>query len=91
MQTEVTNGTGYTLTFLGGTFAVTTADLLQILGLVGLFAGLAISAWGHIINRQRTKEMKRANDLKERELNNGKAKDSWTRQEKREEGKEIHG
>ena len=75
MQNEVSNGTGYTLTFLGGTFAVTTADILQILGIIGLFAGLAISAWGHLINRQRTAEMRRSNDLKERELN-ASSKDS---------------
>jgi protein-S-isoprenylcysteine O-methyltransferase Ste14 len=69
MQTEVTNPAGYTLTFLGGTIAFTMADIIQILGLIGLFAGLAISAWGHIINKQRTAEMRRANDIRERELN----------------------
>lgn len=69
MSTEVTNNAGYTLTFFGGAAAFTMTDIIQIMGLVGLFAGLIISAWGHIINKQRTAEMKRANDIRERELN----------------------
>ena len=73
---------GYTLTVFGSTITFTTGELLQAAGFVAMVAGLYLTYRGQQmrlheqqINRERTSEMRRSNDLKERELN-AEAKDS---------------
>ena len=75
---------GYSLTVFGGTLTITTADFIQASGFIAMVIGLFLTFRGQQmrlheqqISRDRTEEMKRANDLKERELN-AKAKDSKT-------------
>jgi hypothetical protein len=66
---------GYSLTFFGGTVTLTAADLFQGLGFIAMVIGLYLTWRGQQmrlheqeINRERTAEMKRANDLKELEI-----------------------
>lgn len=74
---------GYTLTVFGSTLTVTTGDILQAAGFIAMITGLILTYRGQQmrlheqqISRERTEEIKRGNDLKERELNDAKAKDS---------------
>ena len=70
-----TDQVGNAAILVGGSILITTDDLLRIIGLVGVFIGIAVTVWGRFNERQRNREMKRANDLKERELN-AKSRDS---------------
>lgn len=61
----------YNFTFLGVTVAFTSSGVISIIGMI-------IGIIGLIMGFQRNAEMRRSNDLKERELN-AKAKDSETK------------
>lgn len=72
---------GYSLTFFGGTVTLTAADIMQGLGFIAMVIGLYLTYRGQQmrlheqeINRERTAEMKRANDIREREID-GLSKD----------------
>ena len=66
---------GYSLTFFGGTVTLTAGDIMQGLGFIAMVVGLYLTWRGQQmrlheqeINRERTAEMRRANDIREREI-----------------------
>lgn len=74
---------GYSLTIFGGTVTFTTGDLFQAAGFLAMIVGLYLTYRGQQmrlheqqISRERTDEIRRGNDLKEREMNNAKTKDT---------------
>lgn len=66
---------GYTLTFWGVTFTLTFQGVMSIIGMAIGIAGIIMSYMSLKERRLSRLESKRANDLKEEELN-AKAKDS---------------
>ncbi len=81
MSLENKEAVGYSLTFFGGTFTMTAENILQFVGVLGMIVGLILTWRGHSLRRvdqeiarERTAEMRRANDLKEKE--HGIPKDS---------------
>ena len=67
----MTDNTAYSFMFFGATISFTMNGVISVLGILIGIAGVAIGI-------QRNREMKRSNDLKERELNNAEAKNSKT-------------
>ena len=74
MSIENKEVVGYSLTLFGSTFTITAESILQIVGMLGMIVGLFLTWRGQSmrkvdqdIARERTAEMRRANDLKEKE------------------------
>ena len=65
---KVTDNTAYSFMFFGATLSFTMNGIISMLGIL-------IGVAGVVIGIQRNREMKRANDLKERELNHAETKD----------------
>lgn len=70
-----TDAIAYNFTFLGVTVAFTSQGIISAIGMIIGVIGLIMGFQRNKVMRDSAKENKRANDLKERELN-AKAKDS---------------